>query len=174
MTHSRRLRIADPIHTTRKAVESARKKHHITDEQFHELSKSQWRSVYNQLTKRFVPRGAFPDGRTLYQCWQYWEDKYEVLYSGEAYLEDLNVLIPSKQTVWLLAEEHSYGRKDYWLYEGDVDAIYQIIGAAALYNYMIVSKKYDWILAEDQDGFLFGKGKLIVDRMISLRNLKNL
>ncbi|MEW4369065.1 DUF6756 family protein [Paenibacillus kandeliae] len=172
MSYSRRLRANNHIHMTRSAIESVRKENNIKYEQFHEFGKLEWQSVYHQLSQIFVPRGVYPDGRTLYQCWKYWEEDYEVLYAGENYLDDLNFIIPSHDKVVLLAEEGSYGRKEYWLYEGYVDAVYRIIHEAALYNYMIASKKYNWILAETQEGFLYGKGEPVVSNMISLSKRK--
>jgi hypothetical protein len=53
-------------------------------------------------------------------------------------------------------------------FEGFIEPIQQILGRLNAFEYYWVSKKYDWLLAENHHGFLIGLGS-IKSKMLAMK-----
>jgi hypothetical protein len=60
----------------------------------------------------------------------------------------LKELVPSQETVWFVAEEWKRIKQhgNFWLCEGTITVIAELLGEMYGFEYYIVSKKFEWLL----------------------------
>ena len=84
----------------------------------------------------------------------------------------LQELVPPQERVWFVAEDwqRTKRRGNFWLYEGTVAAIAELLGEMHGFEYYIVSKKFKWLLGEDHHGVLIGVGQSVIERIEYLKS----
>lgn len=84
----------------------------------------------------------------------------------------LTKLVPPQETVWFIAEDwlstKLHGK--FWLYEGKVAAVTELLGEMYGFEYYVVSKKFEWLLGEDHHGILIGVGYPVVEKIEYLKS----
>ncbi|MDF5737958.1 MAG: hypothetical protein PUQ00_20480 [Nostoc sp. S13] len=71
---------------------------------------------------------------------------------------------------WKRTKQHG----NFWLYEGGIAVIADLIGEIYGFEYYIVSKKLEWLLGEDHNGVLIGVGQSMTEKIEYLKsNRKN-
>lgn len=84
----------------------------------------------------------------------------------------LNKLVASKENVWFVAEDWQRTKRhgNFWLYEGNIAAIVDILGSMYSFEYYIISKKFEWLLCENHHNILIGVGQSMVKKIESLKS----
>lgn len=84
----------------------------------------------------------------------------------------LKKLVALEEKVWFVAENQGRTKQhgNFWLYEGKVATIIDILGEMYSFEYYIVSKKFEWLLCENHHEILIGVGSSMVERIEQLRS----
>lgn len=105
-------------------------------------------------------------GLTEYCDWDLFkEPKYSV--RVEHAPAALGRVVPPDEPVWFIAED-GYGTNpdgNFWLYEGTIYTISDLLDEMYEFKYYVASKRYEWLLAENPQDCLIGVGNSIVDKM---------
>ncbi|MBH8557319.1 DUF6756 family protein [Hymenobacter negativus] len=75
-------------------------------------------------------------------------------------VDSLHKLIPLHEQVWFIAEDDKF-----WLFEGNIESIQQVLAESHSFEYYLVSKKYEWLLCENHHDVLFGVGEIIIEKL---------
>jgi len=60
----------------------------------------------------------------------------------------------------------------FWLFEGKVGSIYNIIEELGLYEYYLVSKQYKWLLCENHHEVLYAVGEKMPEKLNKIKQGK--
>ncbi|MBW4488071.1 MAG: hypothetical protein KME12_09795 [Trichocoleus desertorum ATA4-8-CV12] len=108
-----------------------------------------------------------------------WWDSFKEPFCS-IWLEDvpgiLKEFIPLQENVWFVIEDwkRTKWQGNFWLYEGTIAAITDVIKEMYGFEYYIVSKKFEWLLGEDHHGVLIGVGNSMTEKIEHLKfSLKN-
>ncbi|MEH2015045.1 DUF6756 family protein [Nostoc sp.] len=84
----------------------------------------------------------------------------------------LKELVPLEETVWFVTEDWKRTKQhgNYWLYEGKIVVIADLIAEMYGFEYYIVSKKFEWLLGEDRHGVLIGVGQSMTEKIEYLKS----
>lgn len=79
----------------------------------------------------------------------------------------LKQLISSEETVWFIAEDWPSTKQHgkFWLYEGKIAAIVDVLGEMYGCEYYLVSKKFEWLLCENHHDILMAVGQPMVEKL---------
>jgi hypothetical protein len=83
----------------------------------------------------------------------------------------LREFVPLEETVWFVAEDWNRHKRhgNYWLYEGKITAIVDLLGEMHGFEYYVVSKKFEWLLCENHHGILMAVGQFMVEKLERLK-----
>ncbi|MEH2231071.1 MAG: DUF6756 family protein [Nostoc sp.] len=84
----------------------------------------------------------------------------------------LKELVPLEETVWFVTEDWKRTKQhgNYWLYQGKLVVIADLIAEMYGFEYYIVSKKFEWLLGEDRHGVLIGVGQSMTEKIEYLKS----
>jgi uncharacterized protein DUF6756 len=94
-------------------------------------------------------------------------DRFSLEFPNDNAWKYLHLIIDKNEKVWFVACDSNRNPSKYWLFEGFIEPIQQILGALNSFEYYVVSKKYDWFLAENHHGLLIGLGA-VKSKMLEL------
>ncbi|GAB3740404.1 hypothetical protein GCM10027594_20370 [Hymenobacter agri] len=124
---------------------------------FRAVGITEWESIMKKIEDKFVS--------ARYDTVLWWWSGYlrgpvhSVLLPGLP-VEALDKIIPLHEQVWFVAEDDKF-----WLFEGDIKSIQQVLAESHAFEYYIVSKKYEWLLCENHHDVLFGVGDIIIEKL---------
>lgn len=159
----KRMKIEDTRDTIQKIIDSSG----FAEDQLKEAPKHQWERILKAIEKTFIK------AQTVRINW-YWEH----LGSNVSYLKFINddahkylgLFIPENEVVWFLVEKSNGANGKFWVYEGKINPIIKVLGELYHCEYLIVSKKLEWLLCENHHGYLIGTGNEILERIEKARN----
>lgn len=145
-------------------IEEAVKALNLPPSDFRLVSFHEYEPILMSILDRFTTLGkkGLNDHR--------WSDSFKEP-SCSVYLEDtpgvLKELIPPQEDVWFVIEDWKGTKRQgkFWLYEGKISAIIEVIREMHSFEYYIVSKKFEWLLGEDHHGVLIGVGHSITEKI---------
>ena len=123
--------------------------------------------VLHKIEAAFVIKNS---SNTHFNWW--WESFKGRHYSlfiehGQAY-EYLNQLIDVREQVWFVACDIGHDPSKFWLFQGRIQAIQSILREHYAFDYYLVSKRYEWLLCENDHSVLIGL-KDIIPKLESLQ-----
>ncbi len=79
----------------------------------------------------------------------------------------LRKLVPAEEAIWFVAEDSGRQKEhgNFWLYEGHIDAIAAVLDEAWLFEFYLVSKKFEWLLCENHHDVLIAVGEPMVGKL---------
>jgi len=138
----------------------------IPSDQFDSVGIYEWPEIFKKIESRFIMR---ENTNTKFNWW--WEnlkkDSISLSFPNNDAWKYLQVIIDKNEKVWFVAGDTKRDSAKLWLFEGKIEQIQQIIGQLYHFEYYLVSKKYEWLLAENHHGALIGLGT-IKDELLSL------
>jgi hypothetical protein len=83
----------------------------------------------------------------------------------------LKELMPPTETVWFITEDARRNKRhgNYWVYEGKIGPIVDVIRETHYFEYYIVSKKFEWLLCENHHDILMAVGQPMVNQLERLK-----
>jgi hypothetical protein len=86
----------------------------------------------------------------------------------------LKELVPIGETVWFIAEDARRNKRygNYWVYEGKIGPIVDVIRETYYFEYYVVSKKFEWLLCENHHDILMAVGHPMVDKLAQIPFVK--
>ncbi|MDX2241287.1 MAG: DUF6756 family protein [Leptolyngbyaceae cyanobacterium bins.302] len=146
---------------------------HIPAENFHFVSLHSYQSILEQIVEYFTVSGK----KTLTYNW--WWDSFNfkepcITYNPESgYPEELLPhLIPAEELVWFVATDSGRQRNKFWLCEGTIKAIAQVIANSYSFEYYLASKKFRWLLCVNHHDILIAVGEEMVNKLQKFPNVK--
>ena len=85
----------------------------------------------------------------------------------------LGKIVPPDEPVWFVAEDW-YRTKPhdiFWLYEGKIGTISELLDEMYEFRYYVISKRYDWLICENPQDRLIGVGNSIAEKMQRLTSI---
>lgn len=150
----------------RNEIENAAKALNVPPSYFRNVGPLPWKHISSQVAYQFLVRGELQIANTWW--WECMKAPVSALHvsSGEGH-RFLTLLAPPNEQAWLFAEETLNEQSKKWVFEGRVREFQQILGECYLFEYYIVSKRGEWLVAENHHNVLFAAGSAI-DRMSKL------
>lgn len=160
--------VSDPRTSLMEAASAAG----IPPERFQPVGQARWRALLAEILGRFTRhRDQHP--------WL-WDDLKEVpstLALGEPAesLRALPLVLPERTPAWFLAEDFSGGKRHsaFWLFDTDTDALVHVLGEHHLFEYAVVGRHLEWLVAENHHNTLFAVGEPVVSRLEVVRALSH-
>lgn len=100
--------------------------------------------------------------------WEYFKfDGFSVRFVHQTAFTYLTRTVPrSADMAWFVVEDAS--RDAFALYEGDVEAIQEVIGACYGFEYYVIARDLAWLVCENHQNYLIAIGAEVVDRLRAL------
>ncbi len=131
-------------------IEQYLKDHPHLHTQIKEAPKHSYESIIQQIELRFVDKSKNRKAGIHWANMGMYRKDIPFIFKAQDKIDFLTLLpkiIPkSESTFWLLIE--TQGDK-YWLYEGTLPAITEIINHIVTSDFYIVSKKMEWLISEN-------------------------
>ncbi|MFT3822912.1 MAG: hypothetical protein QM731_03290 [Chitinophagaceae bacterium] len=129
----------------------------ISDEQFNAIGIHDWPEVFKKIEAAFIKK---ENSNTSFNWW--WEDlkgdQVALQFQRDDAYMYLHHLVDKNEKIWFVASDNNFDPTKFWLFEGYIEPVQQVIGELYAFEYYLVSKKYDWLLAENHHGYLIGMG----------------
>lgn len=145
----------------RKEIEELVKEMTIDRKFFHEASKLKYQEIIKEITNAFVDKSEHWNQDIHWANLGQYKKTLDIYYFQEEnkdFIKQIVEIVPSKTTLmWFLVE----GTHKYWLYEARIEEILLVLENTSLYDFYIISKKYDWLISQNHhDGWSFIGEKL--------------
>ncbi|MGI4865781.1 MAG: DUF6756 family protein [Janthinobacterium lividum] len=153
----------------RAEIEKIRHQLAIPEDQFRPLGLQEWPGIREKIYHIFC-RLDDPIVRPIW-LWEYFKLETYTWYQP-GILPDflLEKLVEEQETVWLMLNTTINEHTKFWLYQGHINAIKQLLSECYLTDEIyIVSKKYEWLLCINHHDILYATGG---DMPAKLRQLK--
>jgi len=139
----------------------------IPNDKFNIIGIHAWPEIFKKIEAEFIIR---KNSNTRFNWW--WEtlknDNVSVQFANNNAREYLHTIVDKNEKVWFVACDADRDPSKFWLFEGFIEPIQQIIGELHAFEYYVVSKKYEWFLAENHHGYLIGLGT-VKSKLLALR-----
>lgn len=139
----------------------------VPDDKFDVIGIHDWPDIFKKIEAKFIVK---ENTNTRFNWW--WDnlksDRFSLEFPNDDAWTYLDQLIDKSEKVWFIACDSSRDPSKYWLFEGFIEPIQQILGRLNAFEYYLVSKKYDWLLAENHHGYLIGLG-FIKSKMLAMK-----
>jgi hypothetical protein len=142
----------------RTEVEQVRQQLALTESQFRPLGLREWEGIEERIYHTFCKLNS-PKARPAW-LWEHFKLETQA-WHRPGVLPDflLTQLVDKQETVWLMLNNTVNESTKFWLYEGRVEAIQQIISECCLLDEIyLISKKYEWLLCIDHHNVLYATG----------------
>ena len=137
----------------------------ISNDKFDVTGIHAWPDILKKIESKFIVKE-----NTRFDWW--WDnlksDSFALQFPNDDAWKYLHQLIDKNEKVWFIACDSSHDPSKYWLFEGFIEPIQQILGQLNAFEYYLVSKKYDWFLAENHHGYLIGLGS-VKSKMLAIK-----
>jgi hypothetical protein len=148
--------VIESLHITYRLLATARE-FKITNDRFDIIDIHDWPDIFKKIEAKFIVK---KNTNTRFNWW--WDnlksDRFSLIFPNDDAWKYLHLFIDENEKVWFVACDSDRNPSKFWLFEGFIEPIQQIIGALNFFEYYVVSKKYDWFLAENHHGMLIGLG----------------
>jgi hypothetical protein len=132
---------------------------HFKQDQFDSIGIHDWPAVFKRIEAEFIIR---KNSNTHFNWW--WEnlkkDNVSVQLPNDNAWTYLHLLIDRNEKVWFVGCDSDRDPSKFWLFEGFVAPIQQLLGKLSHFEYYLISKKYNWFLAANHHGTLIGLGSI--------------
>ncbi|KAA9339708.1 hypothetical protein F0P96_03575 [Hymenobacter busanensis] len=132
----------------------------ITADQFDAVGIHAWPSIMKRIEAAFIIK---TDSNTKFNWW--WESfkgqQVSIFFEDGMAFEQLSQLVDAEEPVWFIGCDTDRDPSKFWLFEGTINPIQQVISEFYHFEYYIVSKKYEWLLCETDHSVLTGLGSVI-------------
>lgn len=149
-------------------IDEAIKALNLSTDQFRLVELHQHEQILVAILERFTTLGK--KGLNYPWWWTSLKEPRASIYDDYA-PSLLEQLLPPQEVVWFIAEDVKRTKRNgnFWLYEGTVAAIVQLLGELFAFEYYLVSKKFEWLVGEDHSGILIGVGEPIVSAITNVK-----
>lgn len=150
-------------------IEKTRKRLGIHKEQFSEVSLHAYQDILKEIWRKFTKLGHKAEN-------YFWINNYienAIFYRPGTQRESIFILksiIPSDEKIWLIGLETKNEKPKYWLFEGDAESIIAILDEMYIFDFYLVSKKYQWIFTEEHSGVLIASGDPVATKLNEYKN----
>jgi hypothetical protein len=152
----------------RAEVEQVRQQLALTESQFRPLGLREWEGIEERIYYTFCKLSS-PKARPTW-LWEHFKLETQAWHRPGG-LPDclLTKLVDKQEIVWLMLNNTVNESTKFWLYEGCVEAIQQIISECCLLDEIyLISKKYEWLLCIDHHNVLYATGGIMPAKLRQL------
>jgi hypothetical protein len=135
---------------------------------FRLLGPHEYRPVLKSIAEAFLNVGA--EGLRYDWWWELFKDESSSWHTGDRSLAMLGKLLPPNEAMWLLANDSSKKQDSFWVCEVRADSIPQILGASHGFEYLVVSKKLEWLVGEHHSEVLVAVGERMIKALEKARH----
>jgi len=150
-----------PVHETPNGILATAREVGLPSTRFRQVGPTRFAAVLDRILETFT-RGGIANRDSLWL----WDDLQEPCHA--LIRPDVcRVIRPASTPVWFMTEDHGRTKRhsNYWLFEGDLGAVVDVIENHYHMEYYVVSRKLDWMLLENHHDVLYGVGEWIVARL---------
>jgi hypothetical protein len=139
----------------------------LPQDRFRQTPPGRYAEIVDRVLSTFVVDG--PDRRRLVWLWEQLKRPTHSSMRGPAY-KLLQTLVDPTTRIWLLTEDWGRTKRDgcFWVFEGDVAAIADVLDNMHALEYYLVSRNIDWMLLENHHDVVVGAGEWIVEKLTAL------
>lgn len=131
----------------------------LTSDQFNALGIYDWPEIFKKIETAYIIK---ENSNTKFNWW--WEhlkgDSFSLAIPREKTHACLQYLIPLQEKAFFIGCENERDPSKFWLFEGQIGAILQVMDEVPAFEYYLVSKKYEWFLAMNHHDYLIGLGSM--------------
>lgn len=154
----------------RSEIEKARRTLGLSKQQFRPVPAAECPKIEEAIYKQFCHINH-PIVRPLW-LWENFKHETTGVADFSEPIHILDQLIPVEETCWLMLNETVNEKDKFWLYEGQIRPIRQLLlECAGLDEIYLVSKKYEWLLCINHHDVLYGSGKIMLEKLRQLNQL---
>lgn len=143
----------------------------VPTERFAAVRHPRWEPLLGDILDRFTRAGRKnPSGAWL------WADLKEeptvfVPREDQEPLRVLRSVLPLEQPVWFVAEDfgRTKRRGSYWVFDTDTEAVGSVLSEHHLFEYYVVGRALDWMVAENHHHAFMAVGEPVASRLEALR-----
>ncbi|MBQ7776869.1 MAG: hypothetical protein IJ379_13215 [Lachnospiraceae bacterium] len=138
----------------RREIQEYCREKEIPQEEFHFLSLYQWENVHNRIVESFANHQWLAQHKGIHwlnTCGGFKEEPYFTFDCDDKWdwiLKVPELLADKDELVYVLIEDDH----NYWVAEGNLARVVEIIYEMAEDDYYIVDKKYHWMITENHHG----------------------
>lgn len=138
----------------------------FNSEEFDSVNIYAWPEIMKKIETKFVIRR---NTNTKFNWW--WEDlkgeKTSVIFPEDNGWSYLDQLVGKHEKVWFVGCNSKYDVTKFYLFQGYVKPIQQVLGEMYPFEYYLINKKYEWMLCENHHGVMIALGS-IRNRLINI------
>lgn len=148
----------------RSDIEVSRKRLCINTQDFSEVAHFAYKTILKKIWNRFTKLGHKAED-------YFWINSHienAIGYqpkSGEATGANLKDIVPPCDKVWFVGQQTMNEQPKYWLYEGALHAVVEILDDMYFFDFYIVEKKFNWIVSENHHGILIASGEPVATKL---------
>lgn len=136
-------------------------------EDFRPVAPHRYEPILKAILDKFTTLG-YHRGRSALWLWEH----YKGATSGfcpDDLLAVLSRALPPGELVWFVTEDSGTRKNgNFWLFEGQTDAILRVLGDTSSFEFYIVSRKLEWLIGENHHNCLSIVGQPMIDRFLEL------
>ena len=138
----------------RNDIENIIKDEKILRDNFFEVSKLSYKNILKKIEKTFIIKKTKCEG--IHWAWEnrFSQKVYTSMESKEEIYRKLALIFNKNEYLYFIVE----GEKKYWIYEGKIDSIINILDNSYYFEYYITTKTFDLLICENHHGLLFFTG----------------
>lgn len=133
----------------RNEIENTIKEFFLDRSKAFEVSKQKYHSILEKIKGAFVCRNGTIHWANMGNYKPELPVRYVDCRDNMLWFEELDKIIPNPESAVYVLFEEVRQRAKYWLYEMHIEELKVILSEAAVQDYYIVSKKYDWLISEN-------------------------
>lgn len=155
------------MYETPNSILAAARELGLSPARFRQVGPGRFSAVLDRILETFTRGGIANRGRSW--LWEDLEDPAYSLVRPHAY-RVIRQVAPPETPVWFMTEDDDGTKRhgNYWLFEGDLGAVVDIIENHSYLEYYVMSRKLEWMLLENHHNVLYGVGEWIVARLHAL------
>jgi hypothetical protein len=132
----------------------------LSTDDFEAVGIHAWPSIMQKIERNFVKKES---SNTKFNWW--WESfkghQLSIDFENDNVFIYLDQIVDNEEKVWFVACDSDHDPSKFWLFQGYIKPIQKIIGELPYFEYYLVSKKYEWLICENDHGVLIGLGSII-------------
>lgn len=138
----------------------------IAQMRFRQVGPTRWKQIVDRIFVTFT-RGGRAHRHSIWM-WEDFKTPFYVLKRKHSLDMLLEFEAPTASVWFILGESHGATGGDYWLFEGEISAVIEVLKGLHIVEFYVVGHRLDWLLAENHHNMLIGVGDIAVQRLQAL------
>lgn len=132
----------------------------ITSDQFEAVGANACPAILQEVERAFVKRVG-SDNKIDWWWRSLKGGRFEIDCENENAFLFLDKLVDGEEKVWFVVCDTERDSSKIWVFQGYIKPIQIIISLLPCFDYYIISKKYEWLVSENNNGKLIGLGSIV-------------